>query len=160
MATAIDTNTIVNVDQRSPPDPRLEKTTNSPQMQSADIQAIHFQNCGIVYLNSFNTHSIAMEDCANHVPQVTLGHVILSDNFPRNIDYEKSDNVLYPQSYRHPDFHGSIKDPPRTFGMHRSFSINDVVLLSGAAFAAGSCITFFLVNLPRLCDAGVRQAAS
>ncbi|KAF8801469.1 hypothetical protein BYT27DRAFT_7341959 [Phlegmacium glaucopus] len=159
METAVDEDTIANVDQRSPADQRLEKTTNSPQMQSADIQAtldedvrqsppIHFQNHGTVYLNSFNTHSITMEDCANHVPQVT-------HNFPRNIDYEKSDNGLYSQSYRSPDFHGSIKDPPqaRTFGI---LSVNDVVLLLGAAFAAGSWIAFFFANLPRLCDAGER----
>ncbi|KAF8811947.1 hypothetical protein BYT27DRAFT_6433206 [Phlegmacium glaucopus] len=116
MAMAIDKKTIVNIDQRSPADQRLEKTTNSPQMQSVDIRAmdevvrqsppIHFQNCGIVYLNSFNTHSIDMQDCANHVPQVT-------HNFPRNIDYEKNDDLLYSQSYRHPDFHGMFhKGPP------------------------------------------------
>ncbi|KAF8811968.1 hypothetical protein BYT27DRAFT_7208042 [Phlegmacium glaucopus] len=160
MATVVDTNTIVNVDQRSPADPRLEKIMNSPQMQSAAIQAkdedvhrsppIHFQNCGIVYLNSFNTRGIAMEDCGNHVSQVTLGHAISSDNLSRNIDCEKSDNA-------HPDFHVSLTDlPPRTFGIRRSFSVNDVVLLSWAAFAAGSCLAFFFVNLTRLCDAGGR----
>ncbi|KAF8799713.1 hypothetical protein BYT27DRAFT_7200939 [Phlegmacium glaucopus] len=165
MEMAVDRNTIVNVGQRSPADQRSEKTTNSPQMQSADIQAtlgedvpqsppIHFQNCGIVYLNSFNTRSITMEDCANHVPQIT-------HNFARNIDCEKRNNLLYSQSYRDPDFHGSIKDPSlRTYGIHRSFSVNDVVLFSWAAFAAGSCLAFFFVKFPRLCDAGERQAAS
>ncbi|KAF8811944.1 hypothetical protein BYT27DRAFT_7252280 [Phlegmacium glaucopus] len=146
MQTAVDKDTIVNVDQRSTADGGLEKTTTSPQMQNADIQAmdevvrqslpIHFQNCGIVYLNSFNTHSIDMQGSANHVPQVT-------HNFPRNIDYEKTNNLLYSQSYRDPDFHGSTKDPPpRTFGIHRSYSINDVMFFSSAAFAAGSCAAF------------------
>ncbi|KAF8811965.1 hypothetical protein BYT27DRAFT_7252295 [Phlegmacium glaucopus] len=133
-----------------------------------------------------------MENCANHVPQVArslflfrfpltfvltqVGHVILSDNCPRNIDCQKSDNILHSQF--HPDFHGmwapvpspikhieSLSPPPlgsltdrapRTLGIHISFSVNDFVLFLWAAFAAGSYLVFSFVNLPRLCDAGER----
>ena len=64
-----------------------EKTTNvlsppSQIVQKSDIQEInddihqthklyHFQNCGIVYMNSFNARGVRMENCGNHVPQVT-----------------------------------------------------------------------------------------
>ena len=64
--------------------PRLEKTTysRSPQMQKSDVQEInedipqthkiyHFQNCGTVYMDSFNARGVRMKNCGNNVPQVT-----------------------------------------------------------------------------------------
>ena len=55
--------------------------SGSPQTQKCDIQDVnedirqthklyHFQNCGIVYMDSFNARGVRMENCGNHVPQV------------------------------------------------------------------------------------------
>ena len=64
---------------------RLEKTTNSqsPQTQklesgiqetSRDVRQTdkiyHFQNCGTVYMDSFNARGVRMENCGNNIPQV------------------------------------------------------------------------------------------
>jgi hypothetical protein len=94
--TAIDRNTVI-VDRPggSPQaaDPRFKKTMNSQsespsQTQKCNIQAIndsehednrqthktyHFENCGIVYMDSFNAHGVRMKNCGNlnNVSQVT-----------------------------------------------------------------------------------------
>ena len=75
------------IDDKRPQAPaaadRLGKTidSGSPQTQKCDIQDVnedirqihklyHFQNCGIVYMDSFNARGVRMENCGNHVPQV------------------------------------------------------------------------------------------
>jgi hypothetical protein len=52
-----------------------EETTHSrhPQTQKSDIQGMsdmtyHFQNCGIVNMDSFNARGVRMENCHNNVP--------------------------------------------------------------------------------------------
>ena len=58
--------------------------SQSPETQKCNIQDInedncrcqihkiyHFQNCGPVYIDSFNAHGVKMENCGNSVPQVT-----------------------------------------------------------------------------------------
>ena len=80
----IDRNTVI-VDG-SPPtdDPRLEKTMNSrsPQTQKCNIQEINedisqthkiyqIQNCGTVYMDSFNACGVKMENSGNNAPQIT-----------------------------------------------------------------------------------------
>ena len=46
----------------------------------------HFQNCGTVYMDSFNARGVRMENCGNNVPQVTCtlsssSHLCFSSNF-------------------------------------------------------------------------------
>ena len=73
---------------------RLEKTTNP---QSPDIQEIkkdirqthkiyHFQNCGAVYMDSFNAHGVRMENCGNNVPQVSCS-LSFSPQFYSHLTY-------------------------------------------------------------------------
>ena len=111
---------------------RFEKITNyrSPQMQKCDIQEIddsednhqthkiyQIQNCGTVYMESSNAHSVRMENCSNNVPQVTcslfylslfpslawLYLIIYSDHRPRIIGNE---TVLHSQSDSDPVSNG------------------------------------------------------
>ena len=109
-----------NTVDSSPPDPSLEKTTNS---RSPDIEEIsedirqtqniyHFQNCGTVCMSvdSFNARGVSMENCGNNIPQVTCSYSYLvlfhfSSNFaisyyldhhPRIIGNE---NGIHSQSY-------------------------------------------------------------
>ena len=103
----------------SPPDPRLETTTNS---RSLDIDEInedirqtqnisHFRNCRTVCMSvdSFNADGVRMENCGNHIPQVTCSYSFLSfslsftlailyylDHLPRIIGNEK---VVHSQSH-------------------------------------------------------------
>ena len=82
----VDRNTVIDSDDRTPQavETRLEKTTNSrsPQTQKSNIQEInrdvrqtgkiyHFQNCGAVYMDSFNARGVRMENCGNNIPQFT-----------------------------------------------------------------------------------------
>ena len=75
----------------SPPDPRLETTTNS---RSFDIDEInedihqtqniyHFRNCRTVCMSvdSFNADGVRMENCGNNIPQVICSYSFLS-SFP------------------------------------------------------------------------------
>ena len=79
-----DTNTLVDaigiLNQSD--DPTLDKM-NYPQAQNGDIQGTdddnhqthktyHFHNCGMVYLDSFNTRRVTMEDCGNQVTCVSF----------------------------------------------------------------------------------------
>ena len=81
------------IDDRPPPAAadRLGKTMNSgsPQSQKSDIQEenedfsqthkkYHFQNCGTVYMDSRN---VRMENCGNHIPQVTSSYLIFLVSF-------------------------------------------------------------------------------
>ena len=81
------------IDDRPPPAAadRLGKTMNSgsPQSQKSDIQEenedisqthkrYHFQNCGTVYMDSRN---VRMENCGNHIPQVTSSYLIFFVSF-------------------------------------------------------------------------------
>ena len=62
-------------------DPKLERTTNSrsPHSQKCKINEVisqthkiyHFQNCGTLYMDSFNTQGVSFENCGNNVQQVT-----------------------------------------------------------------------------------------
>jgi hypothetical protein len=76
-------NTFVNaiVVNQSPANLGLKNMTIYPHINS-DIQAMyeddrqiyniyHFQDCGTVYLNSFNARGVTMENCGNYIPQVT-----------------------------------------------------------------------------------------
>ena len=84
----VDGNTVI-VD-RSPQaaDPRMENTSNSrsPQTQKCDIQEInkdiyrshkmyHIENCGTVYIDSFNARGVRVENCGNNTPKVTCAFV-------------------------------------------------------------------------------------
>ena len=73
--------------ERSPNDPRLEKTTNS---RSPDIEEMNedfsqphniylIQNCGSVCMSvdSFNAQGVRMENCNNNVPHVTCSFSFL-----------------------------------------------------------------------------------
>jgi len=95
-------------------DPTLEKM-NYPQVQNGDIQGTdddnhqthkthHFHNCGMVYLDSLNTRrlSVTMEDCGNHVQQVTHRR-------PRVIDHEQNNNS---QSHAALDGPKTLTGPP------------------------------------------------
>ena len=81
-----DRNTVIDWDDRTrhAAETRLEKTTNSQssQTQKSNIQEInrdvrqtdkiyHFQNCGTVYVGSFNARGVRMENCGNNIPQFT-----------------------------------------------------------------------------------------
>ena len=71
----------INISNQSP---QLDKS--QMQLESGSIQEIdddnrpasqehkvyHFHNCRIVYLDSFNTRTLTMENCGNKVPQVTI----------------------------------------------------------------------------------------
>ena len=88
----VDRNTVIVDRSLQAADPRLEKTTDSrsPQTQKCNnIQEInednhqthkiyHFENCGTVYMDSFNTHSVKMENCGNNTPKVTCSSFLLS----------------------------------------------------------------------------------
>jgi hypothetical protein len=61
-------------------DPKSEKSSRSPQTQKCqeineDNGQTHkiyqIQNCGTMYMDSFNACGVRMENCGNHVPQVT-----------------------------------------------------------------------------------------
>ena len=75
----IDRNTVNEDKSPLSADPSLEKATNSrsPDIQeiNEDIRQTHkiyqFQNCGIVYMDSFNARGVKMENCGNDVAQVT-----------------------------------------------------------------------------------------
>ena len=73
-----DINTVTIIDQSQAADLRLEKMMNGDIQEVAeDDRQVHkicnFQpeNCGTVYVDSLNTASATMENCGNHVPQVT-----------------------------------------------------------------------------------------
>ena len=95
-------------------DPTLEKM-NDLQVQNGDIQGTdddnhqthktyHFHNCEMVYLDSLNTRSVTMEDCGDHVQQVTRAsffslsifrpHVSRLDRRPRVIGHEQNNMTL------------------------------------------------------------------
>lgn len=76
----VDGNTSIDDRSSQVADPRLDKNSRSPQMQECqemneDNRQTHkiyqIQNCGIVYMDSFNACGVRMENCGNHVPQVT-----------------------------------------------------------------------------------------
>ena len=66
--------------------PSLEKTANSPSPEIQEInedirqahKIYHFQNCGTVYIDSFNARGVRMENCGNNVPQVTCSLAFFS----------------------------------------------------------------------------------
>ena len=101
---------------------------NYPQAQNGDIQGTdndnhqthktyHFHNCEMVYLDSLNTRSVTMEDCGNHVRQVTRAsffspsifrpHVGWLDRRPRVIGHEQNNKVIM-HSQSHPAFDGML----------------------------------------------------
>ena len=76
-------NTLIDDSDMPPPgaSDRLGKTmdSGSPLTQKYDVQEVnedirqtqyHFQNCGTVYMDSYNARGVRMENCGNHVPQV------------------------------------------------------------------------------------------
>ncbi|KAF8816706.1 hypothetical protein BYT27DRAFT_7181575 [Phlegmacium glaucopus] len=153
----VDRNTLENatiVNQTPATDPRLEKTTNSPQLTSdvdengLQIQKIqkiyHFH--GTVYMDSLNSHSVAMENCANNnVRRVTYHR-------PKIMD---CDEITHSQS------HAAFTGPPtdsRTRGTYISFSMDCVVMLLWATLAVG-CLAFFVMRLSS-CGIGERMQAS
>ncbi|KAF8809304.1 hypothetical protein BYT27DRAFT_7188006 [Phlegmacium glaucopus] len=137
--------TIVN---RSPAKgPRSEKTTNYPQLNydvdedGRQIHKIyHIHHCGTVYMDSLNSHSVTIENCANNnVRRVTYYR-------PKIIDCEvNSDNIIHSQS--HAAFNGLLTDPPRTCMTYISLYMNYVVMISWAGLAV-TCVTIFIMNFP------------
>ena len=121
-------NTLI-IDRSTQAADRLEKTTNSrsPQTQKCDMQETngdnlqthklyHFQNCGAVYMDSFNASGVRTENCGNIAPKVTRKLVFhfffphhfcshhltisyYSDHRPTIIDNEKDLNSCSLQWY-------------------------------------------------------------
>ncbi|KAF8809330.1 hypothetical protein BYT27DRAFT_7210295 [Phlegmacium glaucopus] len=113
----VDRNILVNpttttVNQSPATDPKLETTTNSPQLNydvdenGRQIHKIyHFHNFGTVYMDSLNSHSVTMENCAN--------------NNIRRVDY-----------HRHNIMGCLLTNSPRTHRAYLSFSVDYVVMFS------------------------------
>ena len=95
---------------------RFEKTSNlnsqSPQMQkcASDFQEIddsedtgnhhqtrtiyQIQNCGTVYMDSFNVHGVRMENCSNNFPQVTCS-LFFPSLFPFSSNFKLAISYFY-----------------------------------------------------------------
>ena len=89
----VDRNTVIVDRPPQAADPRLEKTTDSlfPRTRKChcNIQEIneknpqahkiyHIENCGTVYMDSFNAHNVRMENCGNNISKVTCSLFFLS----------------------------------------------------------------------------------
>jgi hypothetical protein len=80
-----------NTVEGSPPDSRLEKTTNcrSPDIEEMNEDTrqthniYHIQNCDTVCMSvdSFNASGVKMENCGNNTPQVTCSYSFLFFSF-------------------------------------------------------------------------------
>ena len=45
----------------------------------------HFQNCGTIYIDSFNARGVRMKNCGNNIPQVTCSLIFSSALFSYNL---------------------------------------------------------------------------
>ena len=115
----VDRNT-VSVDRSlQAADPRLKKKKKSRSRQTL----YHFQNCGTVYMDSFNTQGVSIENCGNNVPQVTCSlsfyfHSCFSSNLALSyyLDHRPriivNDNMRDLHSQSHADFDGMWEFAP------------------------------------------------
>ncbi|KAF8802933.1 hypothetical protein BYT27DRAFT_7196083 [Phlegmacium glaucopus] len=133
-------------------DSRLEKTRNSPQLND-DIdqdgrriyKIYHIHNFGTVNMDSLNSHSITMENCANdNVRRVTY-HRASEPNSDEIIHSQSHAVVNVPQTDSHP-----------TCRTYIPFSMDYVVMLSWAGLAV-ACLAFFVIILPRLSSCGIGE---
>ncbi|KAF8809307.1 hypothetical protein BYT27DRAFT_7254804 [Phlegmacium glaucopus] len=137
-----------------------EETTNSPQLNydvNEDGRQIHktyhIHNFGTVYMDSLNSHSVTMENCANNdVRRVTY-------NCPKIImDCElNSDNIIHSQS--HAAFNGlptDTPDSPHTRITYTSFYVDCVMMFSWASLAV-ACLAFFIMNFSWLSSCCIEE---
>ncbi|KAF8809368.1 hypothetical protein BYT27DRAFT_6529540 [Phlegmacium glaucopus] len=152
----VDRNTLEDatiINQSPAADPRLEKTTHSPQLND-DIEEdgrriyniYQFHNCRTVNVDSLNSHSVTMENCANN-------------DLVRRVTYHRasdvnSDEIIHSQSHHHGAVNGHQTGSHRTRRTSISFSVDYVVIFSWLAWLA-----FLIITLPRLsnCDVGERM---
>ncbi|KAF8809346.1 hypothetical protein BYT27DRAFT_7188047 [Phlegmacium glaucopus] len=142
--------TIVN--QSPATDLRSEKTANSPQLnydigEDRDGRRIYkiyqFPNCRTVYMDSFNSQSVTMENCANNNVRRVTHHRASELN---------SDDIRHSQS--HAAVNGLLTDSPRARKTYISFSLDCVVIFSCASLAV-ACLAFFITNSPRFSSCGI-----
>ncbi|KAF8809332.1 hypothetical protein BYT27DRAFT_6529201 [Phlegmacium glaucopus] len=156
----LDGNTLENatsINQPPATNPRLEKTSNCPRLNH-DIdedrhkihKIYHFHNCGTVYMDSLNSHSVTMDNCANNiVRRVTYHHPKITDR------ESNSDEIIYSQS--HAAFSGILTDSSRTRRTYiLSFSVDYIVMFSWASLAV-VCLAFFIMNLPWVSSCGTGE---
>ncbi|KAF8811973.1 hypothetical protein BYT27DRAFT_7252301 [Phlegmacium glaucopus] len=138
----VDRNTIVN---QSP-----ANMTNSPQLdhyidEDRQIHKIyHFHNCGTVYVDALNSHSITMENCDNNnIRRVTYHR-------PKITDSElTSDKTIHSGS--HAALNGPLTDSLHTCRTYLSFP---VAMFSWASLVAVAFLAFFIIKLS---SCGIRE---
>ncbi|KAF8809374.1 hypothetical protein BYT27DRAFT_7254859 [Phlegmacium glaucopus] len=150
----VDRNTLEDatiINQSPTADPRLEKTTHSPNDDiDEDGRRIYkiyqFHNYKTVIVDSLNSDSVTMENCANN-------------DVVRRVTYHRA-SELNSDEIMHSKFHAAVNGPqtdsPPTCRTYIPFSMDYVRRFSWAGLAV-ACLAFFIITLPRLSSCGIGE---